>query len=99
MKQLLGKQNADGGWSQVKELPSDAMATGRPLYVLALVGAEAGQPIQRAQGFLVRTQTRDGSWWVPSRDKGRKSLASSYYGSGWATLGLIRTLPAPETSP
>ncbi len=48
--------------------------------------------IQRGQAFLMRTQSKDGSWWVPSRDKGRKGLAISHYGSGWATLGLISTL-------
>jgi hypothetical protein len=48
--------------------------------------------IQGGQYFLIGTQLKDGSWWVPSRDKGRKGVAISHYGSGWATLGLIRTL-------
>jgi len=93
VKQLLEKQNADGGWSQLKDRPGDALATGQTLYVLALTGADAQQPaIQRGQAFLTRTQLKDGSWWVPSRDKGRKGVAISHYGSGWATLGLIRTM-------
>jgi squalene cyclase len=93
VKELLGQQNADGGWSQLKDRPSDALATGQTLYVLALTGADAQQPaIQLGQAFLTRTQLKDGSWWVPSRDKGRKGLAISHYGSGWATLGLIVTL-------
>jgi len=93
VKQLLEQQNADGGWSQLKDRPSDALATGQTLYVLALTGADVQQPaIQRGQAFLTLTQLKDGSWWVPSRDKGRKGLAISHYGSGWATLGLIRTL-------
>jgi len=100
VKELLKRQNADGGWSQLKEMPSDAMATGQTLYVLARLGVKDQQTaVQRAQGFLVRTQAEDGSWWVPSREKGRKGLASSYYGSAWATLGLIQTLPPSEKQP
>jgi hypothetical protein len=95
VKQLLEQQNADGGWRQLKDRPSDALATGQTLYVLALTGTDVRNPaIQRGQGFLTRTQLKDGSWWVPSRDKGRKGVAISHYGSGWATLGLIRTLPS-----
>lgn len=96
IKRLLEQQNADGGWSQIKGSLSDAMATGQSLYVLALAGADSQnkQAVGRAQAFLLRTQLADGSWWVISREKGRKSLASSHYGSGWATLGLIRTAPA-----
>ena len=98
-KQLVERQNPDGGWSQVKDLPSDAMATGQSLYILNQVGtdAENKDAVGSAQAFLLKTQRADGSWWVTSREKGRKSLASSVYGSGWATLGLIRTMPpGPE---
>ncbi len=92
VQQLLKQQNADGGWSQLKDRPSDALATGQSLYVLAQLGSDAHKgAIQRGQTFLLKTQLKDGSWWVPSRDKGRKGLAISHYGSGWATLGLIRT--------
>ncbi len=97
VKELVGQQHTDGGWSQLKDRPSDALATGQTLYVLALTGADAQAPaIQRGQAFLTRTQLKDGSWWVPSRDKGRKGLAISHYGSGWATLGLIRTLKSAK---
>ncbi len=101
VKKLREQQHADGGWSQLKELPSDALATGQTLYVLALVGGAEQQPaIGRAQAFLVRTQLKGGSWWVPTRNaesKNRVGQASSHYGSGWATVGLIRTLPSPAS--
>jgi len=29
-KQLLSEQREDGGWGQVKQRPSDAVATGQP---------------------------------------------------------------------
>src|SRR5688500_5027909 len=38
LKRVLSLQNRDGGWSQTKELPSDAYATGQSLYALAEVG-------------------------------------------------------------
>jgi hypothetical protein len=92
LQQILKQQNADGGWSQVKDRPSDALATGQSLYLLATAGNDVqGAEIQRGQAFLLRTQLKDGSWWVPSRDKGRKGVAISHYGSGWATLGLLQT--------
>jgi hypothetical protein len=97
VKKLLEQQNADGGWRQLKDRPSDALATGQTLHVLALTGAENLRPaIQRGQDFLIRTQLKDGSWWVPSRDKGRKGLAISHYGSGWATIGLLQTLKSAK---
>ncbi len=92
VQQLLEQQNADGGWSQVKDRPSDALATGQTLSVLAMLGQVEKPEVRRGQAYLTRTQLKDGSWWVPSRDKGRKGLAISHYGSGWATLGLLQTL-------
>jgi hypothetical protein len=61
--------------------------------VLAVAGTDSDNKatVGRAQAFLLKTQLADGSWWVISMEKGRKGLASSHYGSGWATLGLIRT--------
>jgi hypothetical protein len=96
VKQLIGQQQIDGGWRQTEDRPSDAMATGQSLYVLAAVGAdmENKAAVGRGQAFLLGSQLADGSWWVVSREKGRKGLASSHYGSGWATLGLIRTADA-----
>src|SRR5436305_3279392 len=38
IERLLALQNADGGWGQVEDLPSDAYATGQALYFLGLAG-------------------------------------------------------------
>src|SRR5262249_19489989 len=60
---LLKLQNADGGWSQTKELASDAYATGQALYALSFAGVKNDRPeIQRAVAFLAGTQASDGSW-------------------------------------
>src|SRR5262245_17051702 len=68
-KELLGRQNADGGWSYRKEISSsDAFATGQVLYALSDEGIAGDAPaIRRAWLFLVQTQNKDdGSWTVPT---------------------------------
>ena len=103
-QRLLDLQNADGGWSQDKDRPSDALATGESIYALALTsGLEAARDdarksaIVRAQAWLARTQNEDGSWRVPVRSVKNKGLALSHYGTGWAAIGLMRTLPDGAT--
>jgi squalene-hopene/tetraprenyl-beta-curcumene cyclase len=92
---LLNRQNADGGWGQEKDLPSDAYATGQALYALSLAGvARDRENVQRGVAFLLRTQQEDGSW--PMKSRGKKSsdpAAIVYFGSAWATLGLMRSIP------
>ena len=61
---LRARQNADGGWSQLPTLPSDAYATGQAIY--ALCQARAAVPKNGVQ-FLLNTQYADGSWYVRSR--------------------------------
>ncbi len=106
--QLLKRQNADGGWSQTKELGSDAFATGQALYVLSFAGVRPEQPeIQRAVSFLVASQRDDGSWPMTSRNHPgvestrnpiRNPIPITYFGSAWAMLGLVRSVPsAPDT--
>lgn len=119
VKQLLGQQEADGGWSQTKEAsgealkdyddkktepapakaekrPSDALATGQTLYALTRAGLDPQEPaLQRAQAYLIRTQTKDGSWQVPIRAQKNSGKALSHYGTGWAAIGLMQTLNAP----
>lgn len=101
----LARQNQDGGWSQAKELPSDAFATGMSVYVLLEAGLEPDHPaIGRALDFLIKTQTDDGNWVMTSRpsgpeDKGAENLRPiTFAGSAWATLGLVRALPVPADS-
>src|SRR5262249_39718194 len=97
--QLLSSQNKDGGWGQLKDLASDAFATGQVLYFLNLAGVPGSRPeIQRAVSFLVSTQKPDGSWPMTSRaHPGEKPMTNpvpiTYFGSAWATLGLMRMLP------
>jgi hypothetical protein len=94
VRQLLGQQNTDGGWSQAKERPSDALATGQALYALGTAGTGADDPaVRRAWAYLLAGQRPDGSWRVHSRNPTMHVRIISYVGTGWATLGLLRTLP------
>jgi hypothetical protein len=108
--QLLERQNANGGWSQTKELASDAFATGQSLYALSFAGVKIDRPeIQRAVAFLTATQRDDGSWpMTPRNHPGvettknpvRWPVPITYFGSAWATLGLVRCVPSPpDTAP
>ncbi|HJZ56107.1 MAG TPA: prenyltransferase/squalene oxidase repeat-containing protein [Gemmataceae bacterium] len=96
---LLSRQNADGGWAQDKDLPSDAYASGQVLYFLNLAGVKADrEEIRRAVSFLVATQKEDGSWpMTPRGHTGEKPATNpvpiTYFGSAWATLGLMRSVP------
>lgn len=69
-KAVLDSQQADGGWSPIGELESDAYATGATLYVLLDTGLSANDPaVQRGIARLVQMQLPDGSWHVRKRAK------------------------------
>lgn len=93
-------QNKDGGWSQLKELPSDAYATGQALYVLGLAGVKNDHAaIARGVAFLVANQQENGAWPMKSRahpgaEPYTNPVPITYFGSAWATLGLMRSAPA-----
>ena len=97
--QLLGRQNKDGGWSQVKGIASDAFATGQALYVLNLSGVTNDRPeVQRGVAFLVTTQKDDGSWAMtprshPDTTPMTNTVPITYFGSAWGTIGLVRSSP------
>jgi squalene-hopene/tetraprenyl-beta-curcumene cyclase len=96
---LLARQNPDGGWGQLRTAASDAYATGQVLYVLSLAGVGNDRPeVRRAVTFLVTTQREDGSWPMTPRSHPGATPAGNivpitYFGSAWATLGLVRTVP------
>jgi Ca2+-binding EF-hand superfamily protein len=96
---LLSRQNKDGGWGQDKNLPSDAFATGQALYFLSLAGVKPDRAeIQRSVAFLIATQKEDGSWPMTSRAHPgatpmKNPVPITYFGSAWATLGLLRSVP------
>jgi hypothetical protein len=68
-RELIALQHADGGWSQIPSLPSDAYATGEALVALFESGALAPtDPVARKGiDFLLKTQLADGSWFVKTR--------------------------------
>ncbi len=100
---LLSRQNMDGGWSQTADSPSDAYATGQSLWALSFAGLKSDRPeIGRAVAFLVSTQREDGSWPMTSRNHPgvvstrnpiRNPMPITYFGSAWATIGLVRSVP------
>jgi Squalene-hopene cyclase N-terminal domain len=101
IRELLSRQNTDGGWGQLKDAASDAYATGQVLYTLKLAGLASDRPeIQRGAALLVSTQREDGSWPMTPRSHPGATPAGNivpitYFGSAWGTLGLARSFPKP----
>jgi ankyrin repeat protein len=111
VQRLAAAQRADGGWSQLPGLDSDAWATGSALYALHEAGGvPATDPVyQRGVAFLLGTQFEDGSWWVRSRSwpfqphfNGEfphgKDQWISQGATAWAAMALLFTLE-PTQSP
>lgn len=103
---LLKLQNADGGWSQLPEMQSDAYATGTVLVALLRSHLiDADEPaIRKGIQYLVDTQQADGSWHVISHAKPfqtyfetgfpyGKDQFISVTASSWATVALLLTQP------
>jgi len=100
-KSLAALQRADGGWSQLPAMASDAYATGEALFALGSAGGmSAGDPtFRKGVDYLLSTQASDGSWHVRSRaiwfqpyfDSGfpyGQDQFISTAGTAWATLAL-----------
>jgi rhodanese-related sulfurtransferase len=101
LEALLGHQNVDGGWSWLNGEASDALATGLSLYAMSIVEPSKDLVIRRANRFLLNTQQQDGSWIVPTtltKSKNAGCGVPKYWGTAWATIGLLRTLPKPKRS-
>jgi hypothetical protein len=99
--ELIAQQQPSGGWTQIKEMEPDALATGQSLYALSFVPNADQAAIARGQAFLVARQTAAGSWPVESRSTepglDSKNLDPiTCAAAGWATLGLVSTNPAPK---
>jgi squalene cyclase len=98
---LIAEQRADGGWSQLPGLTSDAYATGQALTSLVDSGAMtvADAAYRRGVSYLLSTQLADGSWFVRSRaipiqpffesgfPHGRDQFISAA-ATNWATIAL-----------
>lgn len=94
-------QRADGGWSQLPGMESDAYATGQSLYAMHVAGVSSSDAaFLRGVKYLLRTQDADGSWYVNKRaipannffDAGfphGQSQYASLNGTCWATLALL----------
>lgn len=70
-KSLLALQNANGGWSQMPNMKSDAYATGLVLSALRQSDSLTAESPQRMSGrkWLLDNQEPDGSWFVKTRSK------------------------------
>lgn len=99
---LLSAQHADGGWSQLDSLPTDAYATGQALYALNKCGAlnVTDAAYEKGIDFLLHSQQADGSWHVKTRsfpflpfiDSGFPHKADQFISaaaSNWATMALL----------
>ena len=103
-KQLLGElraeQNADGGWGYVRGGESYAHTTGECLYCLGEMGfGESDPAVRKAWKHLVNTQQSAGSWQCRTRETFSTKpdlvrATSIHWGTAWATIGLLHTLPA-----
>jgi ankyrin repeat protein len=98
---LKKEQNADGGWTQLRGMNSDAYITGIVLVALYETGLPVTDPAyRRGIDYLLRNQEPDGSWLVPTRAAPQnpyfesgfphgKFQFISFAGSCWATMALI----------
>jgi hypothetical protein len=106
---LLAAQGADGGWSQLPSMSSDAYATGQALYALNQGGGVRASDSRYRAGlqFLLRTQAADGSWHVKSRalpvqpyfDAGfpyGHDQWISAAGTSWAAMALTLAVERPK---
>jgi ankyrin repeat protein len=104
-KALVASQRADGGWSQLPTMGSDAYATGQALYALSVSGKMQSMESAYTKGvkYLLRTQAPDGSWHVKTRsiwvqpyfDSGfpyEHDQWISVAGTSWATMALAATV-------
>ncbi len=105
MKAILKAQRKDGGWAQKEDMESDAYATGQTLFTLQRVRLPVTHPAyQRGVKFLLKTQLKDGSWFVKTRSKPLQTFFDngdphgkhqfiSIPATSWGTAALALALP------
>ncbi|MEQ1862462.1 MAG: prenyltransferase/squalene oxidase repeat-containing protein [Chthoniobacteraceae bacterium] len=107
--EILAHQHEDGGWSwMIAEPQSDPLATGQVLYLLhQSPDASTAEATARARDWLLKAQREDGGWPIditriskidrsaPAKAKSFKEATDIYiyWGSAWATLGLLHGVP------
>jgi hypothetical protein len=102
LSDLLSRQKPDGSWGWLTADSGDALATGMSLYAIVRSrGSEQkhAEAVERAINFLVTTQQKDGSWPVKgTKEKKKANIEETavYWGTTWATIALLETLPVVE---
>ena len=83
---------------------NDPFTTGLTLYVLSRVSGSDPAVIANARKYLLLSQQADGSWLTQSRNISNTTVPERlaardeiyhYWGTAWATLGLLETLHGP----
>ena len=105
ISELVNLQRSDGGWAQTSDLQSDAYATASVLLALIQVSERTLQDpvISRGVDYLLKQQTKEGSWHVVSRAKPFQTYYESGFpygadqfisitASSWATWVLLEVL-------
>ncbi len=85
VRELMAGQRADGGWSQMPYLQSDAYSTGEALVALHEAGEIPASDARWAKGlaFLLSNQKDDGSWHVATRMVSPASVSPPYFETGF----------------
>ncbi len=106
---LIATQRADGGWSQLPHMQSDAYATGQALFLLQAADLPVTSRVyERGVAYLRGTQAADGSWHVVTRarpvqtyfdngDPYEKDQFISMAATSWATAALAKAAIAKPT--
>lgn len=105
---LLKGRNSDGGWAWEAGGVSDAFTTGLAMYALAKLEGDFAVVLREARTWLLQAQAADGSWPTAARNFTKTKSESltardeiyHYWGTAWATLGLLETIGVvPDQEP
>ena len=112
VRQIVARQQPDGGWAAEDNLKSEAYSTGLTLFALLDTGeSPTSDPISRGLAYLLQTQHADGSWLVETRakpvqvffdngDPHGKNQFISISATGWSVAALARSAhPSKENAP